>query len=77
MGNPLSPLVAELFMASFEVKLRNGGLLPRVWHRYVDDVCAVVHKDDVQKTLDILNSQHESIIIINSIFTVWKRSVCR
>lgn len=36
MGNPLSPLISECFMASFERKLHKQNLLPRVWFRYVD-----------------------------------------
>lgn len=61
MDNPLSPLIAELFMSAFEVNLHKQKLLPRIWHRYVDDVLAIVHKNDIQKTLDILNNQFESI----------------
>lgn len=56
MGNPLSPMIAEFFMAAFETKLRDENVLPRIWHRYVDDVFAIVHKNDIQKTLDLLNS---------------------
>lgn len=61
MGNPLSPLISELFMSAFEINLSERGLLPRVWHRYVDDVFAIVHKNDVDKTLEILNNQFSSI----------------
>lgn len=61
MGNPLSPLISELFMSAFEINLNERGLLPRVWHRYVDDVFAIVDRDDIQKILDILNSQYDSI----------------
>jgi uncharacterized protein YoxC len=61
MGNSLSPLIAECFMSSFEMRLQEQGLLPRVWHRYVDDVFAIVKKDQVNKLLEILNSQYESI----------------
>ena len=61
MGNPLSPLIAELFMADFEMKLKKENLLPRVWIRYVDDVCAVVLKEQVPEILKMLNSRHESI----------------
>lgn len=61
MGNPLSPLIAELFMSSFEVNLSNQSLLPRVWWRYVDDVFAIIRKEDISKTLELLNSQNSSI----------------
>jgi len=61
MGNPLSPLIAELFMSNFEITLKNENLLPRFWMRYVDDVCAIVKKDKVPETLNILNSRYETI----------------
>lgn len=34
MGHPLSPLIAELFMAAFEIDLKTNEMLPRIWHRY-------------------------------------------
>lgn len=61
MGNPLSPLIAEFFMSAFEMKLKSEGVLPRVWYRYVDDVFAIVNKNDVQKILDILNARFDTI----------------
>lgn len=61
MGNPLSPLIAEIFMAHFEISLKKENLLPRVWLRYVDDFFAVIRKDDIQKTLDMLNGRFDSI----------------
>jgi len=36
-------------------------VLPRFWRRYVDDVCAIVRKDQVQNVLQVLNSRYESI----------------
>lgn len=61
MGNPFSPLIAELFMASFEINLRERNMLPKSWLRYGDKVFAVISKDDVQKTFDVLNNQFQSI----------------
>lgn len=61
MGNPLSPLIADCCMSSLENKLLRQNLLPRFWCRYVDDVFAIVDKDKVNDTLNILNCQHESI----------------
>lgn len=62
MGHPLSPLIAELFMAAFETDLKSCGLLPRIWHRYVDDVFSIVHKDKVMDVLNVLNDRYKSII---------------
>ena len=61
MGHPLSPLISELFMSSFEIDLKASGKLPRVWHRYVDDVFSIVHKDKIMDVLNILNNQYTSI----------------
>lgn len=61
MGHPLSPLIAELFMSAFEMDLKSCGLLPRVWHRYVDDVFAIVEKNEIQNVLTMLNSKYNSI----------------
>lgn len=61
MGNPLSPIISECFMATFENKLEDNDVLPRVWHRYVDDVFAVIDKNKKNEILDILNSQFPTI----------------
>lgn len=61
MGNPLSPLISECFMSALENKLDENGLLPRVWHRYVDDVFAVVKREKLDEILNILNSQMPTI----------------
>lgn len=61
MGNPLSPLISDCFMAALERKLEDNHQLPRVWHRYVDDVFAVIERDREQEILNILNSQVPSI----------------
>lgn len=61
MGNPISPLIADLFMSKFEMRLKCQNLLPRWWYRYVDDVVAVIKKSDVDKTLEMLNSQSATI----------------
>lgn len=59
MGNPLSPLISEVFMAKFEMDLKSAGKLSRILHRYVDDIFAVVKKDEVNNILDMLNSQYD------------------
>lgn len=61
MGNPLSCFVANTFLGSIEQKLKNNGMLPRVWVRYVDDVFAVIKKTDEKKWLNILNEQSPTI----------------
>lgn len=61
MGNPMSPLCTELFMAKFELELRNKNLLPRIYHRYVDDVFCIMKSNEIDAFLDILNNQYDSI----------------
>ena len=61
MGNPISPLISEVFMSAFETKLKNENLLPRLWLRYVDDIFAIVKCDEVENVLNILNSRFDSI----------------
>lgn len=69
MGNPLSPLISELFMSMFELRLRKKNLLPSFWWRYVDDVAAIVKKDEIMKVLNVLNSQFPSIEFTHEIET--------
>ena len=59
MGSPVSPPVANLFMADLESKaLRSFSGAPSVWYRYVDDVLSIVKRSLVKDFLDHLNSQH-------------------
>jgi hypothetical protein len=59
MGNPISPIIANIFMSHFEMDLASANLLPRIWYRYVDDIFAVIKKTDFQNTLNMLNSQYD------------------
>lgn len=48
-------------MSSFEMDLKSCGQLPNVWHRYVDDVFSIAHKDKIMDVLNILNNRHATI----------------
>lgn len=61
MGNPLSPLIAELFMSKLEINLSSNNMLPSFWKRYVDDVLVIINKNEEEKTLQILNNQNPAI----------------
>ena len=62
MGLPISPVIADIFMEHFEDStFKNYPLPPRIWHRFVDDVIAVVRKKSSQSLLDHLNDQHARI----------------
>jgi hypothetical protein len=41
--------------------LASANLLPRIWYRYVDNIFPVIKKTDVQNTLNMLNSQYNTI----------------
>lgn len=61
MGNPLSPFLCELFMANLETILKEKGLLPNRWWRFVDDVFSVVKREALSKILEEINSIHKDI----------------
>ncbi|XP_037924406.1 uncharacterized protein LOC119660100 [Hermetia illucens] len=61
MGNPMSPLVTEMFMAYVETIIEEKGIMPRIWFRYVDDIFAIVEKDRVDNTLTEINRIHLKI----------------
>lgn len=65
MGNPLSPLLAELFMNDLENKIANSKFFDSClyWHRYVDDILIRFKGTDRQLTnfFDFLNSLHPKI----------------
>ena len=62
MGFPLSPAVANLFLAKLEEKaLSTFTNAPKTWFRFVDDVFSIIRKVDVEAFLAHLNQQHPSI----------------
>ncbi|GJQ85251.1 hypothetical protein Trydic_g18485 [Trypoxylus dichotomus] len=65
MGSPLSPVVAIIFVESFEsVALENSELQPKVWFRYVDDTFIIwPHgRDTLDNFLGHPNTQHPAKI---------------
>ena len=63
MGSPLSPLLAEVFMADFEERtLGNAPIKPYCWMRKVDDVFSIIPFDqDPTELLNYLNQQNDRI----------------
>ena len=67
MGSPISPLLAEIFMSTFENKLftSKNPLVNSIhfWARYVDDIICIWKGSDRQLTLllDFLNSFYPAI----------------
>ena len=64
IGSPLSPIVANLFMETFEEK---AVLRLRMWVKYMDDTFVLwPHEEDELETFHRhLNSQHPSIQFSN------------
>ena len=63
MGNPLSPVLSNLYMEFFEKKILSS-IIPRnvVWFRYVDDIiCVWPGNEDVNNFFDRLNQLVPSI----------------
>ena len=59
-GIPISPIVSNLFMETFERRaLETAEVRPKAWLRYIDDVFAIWNRD--QQQLRHLNSQHPNI----------------
>lgn len=56
MGNPLSPYIANVFLAKFENDFSNHALFPKFWMRYVDDVFAVVKRQKIRQVLNHINN---------------------
>ena len=57
MGSPNSPIVANLFMENFETKAINTTQYPpRIWKRYVDNTCVVIHSTRKKEFLEHINS---------------------
>ena len=57
MGSPLSPIVANLHMESFEVKaLRSAPHPPYLWKRFVDDTFTILQLSQKNGFLEHLNS---------------------
>ena len=64
MGNPLSPVLANLFLEHIESELLPlySGVQPTFWKRYVDDVlCMVPHNFDLNSFLIFINGFYSTL----------------
>ena len=56
MGNSLSPFLANLLMSFLETQLMKAfPYMFKTWHRYVDDIFAVIPNRHIQDALKLLN----------------------
>ena len=62
MGNPLGPVIANIFMVELESKIvpTISDIMPE-WIRYVDDTLTFVKRGELNKVLTELNNFHEDI----------------
>ena len=62
MGSPVSPVVANLYMESFENRALTSAVNPpRLWKRYVDDTCVIIKQSQKEEFLQYINSVDPSI----------------
>ena len=62
MGSPISPIVANLYMESFETRaISTSPHPPMMWKRFVDDTCVIIKEAHKQEFLEHINSIHPHI----------------
>ena len=62
MGKPASSVVAEIFMQEKEsIALDSCLESPKVWERYVDDVFAIIKRDNLENFCTHINSLHKNL----------------
>ena len=62
MGSPISPIVANLYMESFEMRaLQSLPNPPSVWKRFIDDTFVIMKKTHKEEFLTHLNSEDSKI----------------
>lgn len=61
MDDCLSPFLCNLFVNDLEEKLAKDDIFPRIWWRYVDDVFAVVKRDQLDEVLAHINGISDNI----------------
>ena len=61
MGNPLGPVLANIFMSSLEENYIPNLIRKLYWGRYVDDTFTILKSNEVDNILLVLNSYHKNI----------------
>ena len=65
MGSPVSPIVANLYMKAFEIKVLNTALHPpSLWRRFVDDTFVVIQSAHKDSFIEHINSIDDRIQFI-------------
>ena len=63
MGSPISPIVVNLCMESFEQHALSSypGIKPRLWVRFVDDTCVIIRRSELENFFKFLNNLDDNI----------------
>ena len=62
MGSPVSAVIANLYMESFEQQaITTSAYKPRIWKSYVDNTFTILDRGNVDSFLQHLNNQQPSI----------------
>ena len=62
MGNPLGPVIANIFMVELEnTEVPKLSHLLKDWYRYVDDTIAFVKDAHTETIMSVLNNHHTDI----------------
>lgn len=61
MGNPISALVANIVMEELEARIFSNNCVIKFWKRFVDDIWAVLPKEEVETFLTLINGLEASI----------------
>ena len=56
MSSPVSPIVAYLYMKSYEQKALSTAPTPRLWHQYMDDTFFIQKEEYKQNFLQHINN---------------------
>ena len=61
MGNPISALVANIVMEDLEARIFSNNSVIKIWRRFVDDIWAVLPREEVVSFLTLINDLEASI----------------
>ena len=62
MGSPVSAVIANLYMESFEEQaITTSSYEPRIWKRYVDDTFTILDRENVDDFLQHLDNRQPFI----------------
>ena len=66
MGSPISPIVANLYLEDFEIRVINTAEHPlRIWKKYVDDTFVVIESSKKEKFLEHITKMNPHIHFTN------------